>query len=161
MNCNLSKNFSKQVCKKSVGEARFSLILPKKDNSNHPIKVRVIKKYIEKVNGIFGGSTTIPTTKGCYVDNGKLQCESGLEITGVLDFDSKYDKKLRKFNSTQRIARIKSDYAKLKKVAKEAGNELGQDSIMVVSDFINDASFVEGQWKKKINHSLIGKREIF
>lgn len=163
MNCNIKKNQNKRQCiaRKNVGEARFSLILPKNDNSGKPIKLKVLNKYIQKVNDVFGGSTTVPTTKGCYVDKDVLMCENGFEVTAVRDFESKYDKSLRKLNSNQRINRIKKDYSELKKVAKEAGKELGQDSVMVVSDYINDASFISGKWLKGLPKSKLGNKEIF
>ena len=161
VNCSLRKNLNKIYCKKSVGEAEFSIVLPKKDNSGRPIRPKILKKYIGEVNKIFGGSTTLPITKGCYFDKNKLQCENGFKISGVLDFNSKYNKSLSKLNAYERKIRISTDYARLRRVARMAGKELGQDSIMIMSDSINDASFVPGTWKKKIQKSKTGKREIF
>ena len=161
INCNLKKNLNNKTCKKAVGEAEFSVVLPKSDNSGNPIKKATLKKYINRMNRVFGGSTTIPTTKGCYFDNKKFFCENGLKIVGVRDFDSKYAPQLKKLNAVERKKMLKKDYKEVKKIGKDAGNELGQDSVMVVSNFINDATFVPGTFKKEVKKGKRGKKEIF
>lgn len=159
MNCSLKKNKNRKSCK-DVGEAEFRMVIPKNDNSGKPIKLKVLNKYIGKVNKIFGGSTTIPTTKGCYVDKNKLYCENGFLISGVRDFDSKYND-LSNLSAKQRRAKLNSDYNQLKRLAKQAGKELGQDSIFIESDYINDASFIPGTWTQSLPKSKLGNKEIF
>ena len=58
INCNLKQNADLDVCKKSVGEAHFTMILPKADNSGNKIKPSRYGKYVDKINNRFGGCTT-------------------------------------------------------------------------------------------------------
>jgi len=161
IDCSKKQNFKNKVCLRAVGEAQFSIVIPKNDNSGKPIKKTILRKYINRVNDVFGGSTTVPTTKGCFFDKKKFFCEDGLQITGVRDFDTKYNKKLKKLNSLQRKKKMSNDYKKMRKIGKEAAKQLGQDSVMVIHDSIADASFVPGRFKSKLRKSKIGREVIF
>lgn len=165
MNCDLKRNRNKAVCKKSVGEAEFKIILPKYDNSGRPIKHKILSKYISKMNKRFGGTTTTPTVKGCYSfkQNGKdvFQCEKNLQIMAVRDFETPYNRDLRKKNANQRRKLLKQDYSFMQGLAKYAGKELGQESVFVESDYINDASILKGRKSNKLRRNkLEGKKAI-
>ena len=161
VNCDLKKNERNKICLKQVGEAIFSIIIPKSDNSNNSINQKSVKKYVNKINSEFGGSTTKPVTLGCWSDEKreKLQCETGTHVSGYVDFDSPYDAELNKMNVSQRKANLQKSYKFMKKVAKEMANEFGQDSIPVIYDNVRDISFIQGTWKKKLNKKyLSGKK---
>ncbi len=119
IDCSLKKNKNNLKCKrllKPLREGEFSIVIPKNDNSGRPIKTKKIQSYINQVNGIFGGSTTIPVTKGCYVENKKFVCEDGIRITANRDFNGKYSKSaFKKMNSTQRQKQLLTDYKKMQK----------------------------------------------
>ena len=102
INCNLKKNANLEICKKRVGEAHFTIILPKADNSGNKIRPSKYGKYVKKINSRFGGSTTKPITLGCWEDKerDKLVCEEGLAIETVLDFDSTPE--LKKLDAIER-----------------------------------------------------------
>ena len=160
MECNLKKNWNKPSCKKQVGEAHFTIILPKADNSGDKIKPKVFSKYVDKINKNFGGSTTKPKTLGCWVDEtrGKLNCEAGLAIETFRDFDSSQE--MKKLNSEERKKVLKKDYAFMRRLAKASALELGQDSVPVIFDNITDVSLNKGKWKEKINKKkLTGKKQ--
>lgn len=163
MDCTLKKNFSKPSCIKDVGEAEFKMVIPKNDNSGKPIKHKILSKYISKINGRFGGSTTIPTVKGCYStkegNKNVFFCERNFEITAVRDFQTPYNRELRKLNSKQRLKRLSEDYKFMKSLARKAGQELGQDSIFIESDYINDASFIKGNFSKKVRKKKLESKK--
>jgi len=159
INCNLKKNKNSNVCKKAVGEAHFTMILPKADNSGNKIKPSQFNKYVDKINNRFGGSTTKPIVLGCWKDEkrNKLQCEPGLAVETFSDFDS--SPKLSKLNAIQRKEKLNSDFKFMNKLAKESANEFGQDSVPVIFDNISDATLNKGKWKKEIEKSkLTGKK---
>jgi hypothetical protein len=159
MDCNLKKNWAKPVCKKRVGEAHFTIILPKADNSGNKIKPSVFSKYVNKINRHFGGSTTKPKTLGCWVDEKrkKLQCETGFSVETFRDFD--IDPDLKKLNSDERKKILQKDYAFMRRLAKQSANELGQDSVPVIFDNISDVSLNKGEWKKSISKKKLTKKK--
>jgi len=159
MDCKLKKNWRKSSCKKAVGEAHFTIILPKADNSGTKIKPSVFSKYVDKINRNFGGSTTKPKTLGCWVDEkrGKLNCEQGFSIESWRDFD--IDPELKKLNSEERKKILQKDYAFMRKIARESAKEFGQDSVPVIFDNIADVSLNKGKWRKSIEKKkLTGKK---
>jgi len=158
LDCNLKKNAKLKECKARVGEAHFTMILPKADNSGRKIKPSIHKKQINKVNKHFGGSTIKPITLGCWRDEErkKLQCESGYAVETFRDFDS--DPKMKKLDAIERRKVLKKDHTKMKLIAKSVAKEYGQDSVPVIYDNITDVSLVKGEWKPKINRSKTGKK---
>jgi len=162
IDCSLKKNAHLEKCKRAVGEARFSLILPKRDNSGRPIKTKLLNKYIKGMNNIFGGSSTLPRIEGCYIDKkGKAFCEQNIEIIGVRDFESPYDKSLRKLNSREREKKLNKDWVEVKKLGKKARKEFGQESVLLINDKINDATIYKGKGYKKISNKKIAREIIF
>jgi len=165
IDCSLKKNARNKKClrkRKSIGEGEFYMIIPKNDNSGKAIRPKKIQSYIKQVNGIFGGSTTIPVTKGCYVENNTFFCEEGVKITANRDFNGKYaSDKFKKMSTAQRTRQLNKDYKDLKQIAKKSAKELGQDSIMVSYDKIVDVSFMGDNYKKRLPQKLIGKKKIF
>ena len=155
INCNLKKNRNTTACKRKVGEGIFSIIIPKADNQNNKIKHSVIKKHINKLNKHFGGSTTTPTTLGCWRDEKRknMICETGLKVISYRDFEGS------KLDSTERKSKLDSDYKFIKQVAKVMGKELGQDSIATTYDNVRDVSFVPGEWKDKMPKSKVYNRK--
>ncbi len=160
IDCTLKKNKNKKSCKKAVGEAHFTIILPKADNSGNKIKPKQFNKYVDQMNRRFGGSTTKPITLGCWIDpnrKNKLTCETGLAIESFVDFDS--DPKLKKLDAEKRKAKMNNDYKFMQKLAKESAKDFGQDSVPVIFDNISDVSLNKGKFKKKIARSkLTGKK---
>lgn len=160
VNCDLKKNRNKESCKRQAGEARFEILLPKRDNSGRKINVNRYKKYIGNFNNNFGGSTLIPSSLGCWIDKerNKIQCEEGFILTAFRDFDS--DPRLKKLNFSQRRRKLDSDFKKVKELARKAGREFGQAEIAVIYDNINNADLVKGKWMEKINDRKI-KENLF
>ncbi len=160
INCDLKKNFNNLKCKKAVGEAHFTMILPKADNSGNKIRPIKFNKYLDKINRRFGGSTTKPITLGCWKDENrnKLQCESGFAVETFRDFDSEIE--LEKLNVPGRRKKLKSDFDFMNKLAKEAATDFGQDSVPVIFDNISDAKLNKGVWKKKIAESKLTGRKV-
>jgi hypothetical protein len=158
INCDLKKNWNRKVCKKSVGEAHFTIIYPKADNSNNKINQTEFNKYVNKINSRFGGSTTKPITLGCWIDEkrNKLNCESGFAVETFRDFDSG----MKKLNVIERKKQLEKDYKFLRKIAKDSAIDFGQDSIPVIFDNISDVSLNKGKWLKKINKSKLTGTKI-
>ncbi len=159
VNCNLKKNANLEVCKKQVGEAHFTMILPKADNSGNKIKPSQYNKYIKRVNARFGGSTTKPITLGCWEDEKrkKLQCEEGFAIETFRDFDS--SKELEKLDAIERKKKMNQDFKFMNKLAEQSAEDFGQDSIPVIFDNIQDAKLNKGEWREKLVKSkLTGKK---
>ncbi len=158
LNCDLKKNSNKKECKSRVGEAHFTMILPKADNSGRRIKPNIHKKYINRVNEHFGGSTVKPITLGCWKDGKRrrLQCETGYAVETFRDFDS--SSQTKKLNSVQRKDVLKKDHAKMKSIAKSAAKEYGQDSVPVIYDNISDVTLVKGKWRPQISSSKTGNK---
>jgi len=159
MDCKLKKNWGNDSCKKAVGEAHFTIILPKADNSGNKISPSSFVKHISKINDRFGGSTTKPITLGCWRDEkrNKLQCEAGLAVESWRDFDS--DEKMSRLNSYERKRQLEKDFDFMNRVAKDSANEFGQDSVPVIFDNITDAKLNKGRWKQRIDDSkLTGKK---
>jgi len=160
MNCEKKENWNKRVCKKAVGEAHFTIIFPKADNSNNKIKPSEFFPYIDKINNRFGGSTTKPITLGCWEDKERksLQCESGFAVETWRDFD--VDSKLIKKDASERKKILKKDYNFMKKLARESARDFGQDSVPVVFDNVSDVSLNKGVWVKKLNKNKITGKKI-
>src|SRR3990167_7247940 len=70
LNCSLKKNKNNSLFKRKIktGEAIFSVIMPKRDNSGQKINNKLYQKYISKINNRFGGATTMPSVLGCFVN---------------------------------------------------------------------------------------------
>ncbi len=160
VNCNLKKNANLDICKKQVGESHFTIILPKADNSGNKIKPSRYGKYVDKINTRFGGSTTKPITLGCWKDEerDKLQCESGIAIETVLDFDSTPE--LKKLNATERKKRMNQDFKFMNKIAEKSANEFGQDSVPVIFDNVRDVKFNKGEWRKELVKSKLTGEKV-
>ena len=159
INCNLKQNAELDVCKKSVGEAHFTIILPKADNSSNKIKPSKYNKYIKKINARFGGSTTKPLTLGCWMDEERnnLSCEEGVAIETWRDFDS--NPELEKLNSIERTNKMNQDFKFMNKLAKQSAKDFGQDSVPVIFDNIRDAKLNKGEWRQELAKSkLTGKK---
>lgn len=157
IDCSKKQNWKNKKCKAQVGEALFTIVLPKADNSKNKIRPSSYNKYVKKINRRFGGSTTKPITLGCEIRNNKIQCESGLAIETWLDFDS--NPELKKLNSQERKEKLKKDYKFLRELAKQSAKDFGQDSVPVIFDNITDVSLNKGIWKKRIEKSkLTGKK---
>lgn len=157
INCDLPKNAKTKQCKARVGEAHFTMILPKADNSGRKINASIQKKHINKVNDHFGGSTVKPITLGCWHDKerGKMQCETGLAVETFRDFDS--DPEMKKLDAIQRKQQLQRDYSKMRSIAKSAAKEYGQASVPVIYDNISDVTLVEGRWSESISSSKTGE----
>lgn len=159
IDCSLKKNRRNKKCLRQVGEAIFSIIIPKADNSRNKINPSKFNKYISKINKRFGGSTTNPITLGCWVDKKRkeLTCESGIVIKAWRDFDS--DPSLLSLDMDERVRKLKSDFRFMNRLAKESAVDFGQDSIPVIFDNVSDIKLNKGIWKKSINKSkLTGKK---
>ena len=172
IDCRLKKNKNNSKCKKvkkikcNIGEARMSLILPKRDNSGRPIKAKYHQEYIQKMNDIFGGTSTIPRIEGCVFDEkGKFQCEQNIEIIGIRDFQNPYDKiygsDKSMFSCARRKKQLKQDWDAVKKLSQSAKKEFGQESVLAINDKINDAYLSFQKKPKKVPDNRIGKKVIF
>ncbi len=159
INCDLKKNWNRKVCKKSVGEAHFTLIYPKADNSNNKINQTEFNKYVNKINSRFGGSTTKPITLGCWIDEkrNKLNCESGFAVETFRDFDSG----MKKLNVIERKKQLEKDYKFLRKIAKDSAIDFGQESILVQFDNIRDVTFIPGKRIDRLNIKKLRKEDLF
>lgn len=163
VDCSLKKNKFNPICKKKnscdIGESRFSVVLPKRDNSKRPINPKNIQKYIKKMNDVFGGTSTVPRLEGCVYDEGKFQCEQNIEIVGIRDFENPYDKlygeDLSGLSCNKKKQKLKEDWNKVKEIGKEAMKEFGQESILVINDKINDAHFSFDKKPKKAPDNVI------
>jgi len=160
INCNLKQNANLDICKKSVGEAHFTMILPKADNSGNKIKPSRYGKYVDKINTRFGGSTTKPITLGCWKDEekDKIQCESGLAIETFRDFDS--NPELKKLDSIERKKKMNQDFKFMNKLAEKSAKEFGQDSVPIIFDNIKDAKLNKGEWRQKLVKSKLTGEKI-
>lgn len=160
IDCNLEKNKNEFKCKKAVGEAQFTIIFPKADNSGNKINPDSYSKYVDRINSRFGGSTTKPITLGCWRDEkrNKLQCESGFAVETFRDFD--ISEELRKLDAIKRKDKLKEDFDFINAIAKDSAIEFGQDSIPVIFDNITDAKLNKGMWKKSIEKSKLSGKKI-
>jgi len=159
INCNLKQNANLEVCKKQIGEAHFTMILPKADNSGNKIKPSRYGKYVDKINNRFGGSTTKPITLGCWKDEERdqLTCESGLAIETWRDFDS--NPELKKLNSIERKKKMNQDFKFMNKIAENSAKEFGQDSVPIIFDNIKDVKLNKGEWRQKlVKEKLTGEK---
>ena len=159
INCNLKQNANLEVCKKQIGEAHFTMILPKADNSGNKIKPSRYGKYVDKINNRFGGSTTKPITLGCWKDEERdqLTCESGLAIETWRDFDSTHE--LKNLNSIERKKKMNQDFKFMNKIAENSAKEFGQDSVPIIFDNIKDVKLNKGEWRQKlVKEKLTGEK---
>ena len=122
-------------------EREFTIIIPHSDNDGHTISTDVAKRYARSMSKHFGGVTVIPHVLGCFVnDKNKLQCEENTMLTAARD-------------STDKI-QFSKDRLFMAQLAKRAGEELGQESIMWNEDIIKDVDFIEGSYKKSLPYKL-------
>lgn len=157
INCNLKKNLRLDACKRRAGEGHFTMILPKADNSGRKIKPQVYKKYINRINKNFGGSTIKPITLGCWRDEKRkrMQCETGFAVETFRDFESSG---LSDLNSSQRTKKLEQDHKFMQKVGRDVAKELGQDSVPVIYDNISEVSLEKGEFKKRIANNKVRGR---
>lgn len=137
-----------------MNEAQFSIVLPKRDNSERPIKKSVHQKYAKDMSNHFGGVTIQPAVLGCYIGgNKKLQCEENVVLSSARD--------CKGMKPNVCSATINQDYTFIKKTGKKAARQLGQESIKVDSEVLNDVSFQEGTKKDSISPKLQRKYDYF
>ena len=145
LNCSLKKNKNNSLCKRKIksGEAIFSVIMPKRDNSGQKINNKLYQKYISKINNRFGGSTTMPSVLGCFVNeqSGRTECEANIRIDAVRDFENPFDDRSN-LSISERKELLKEDFKFMKKIAKHSGDEFGQTAMLVIKDDIDDASLI-------------------
>ena len=151
---------------KPITERTWQIVIPTKDNSGYPIRRDVFNKYIESLSSHFGG-VTITDGYGCYVDNNKkLVCEPNKVVLASRDFQNPYDEspdiiKFKTLCNTEdkmktdeciRLANsiLKRDVEFMKNFAKQVGNELGQETIFVFEDIVQDVSFIKGRKKESL-----------
>lgn len=147
-------NAKKEACLKAVGEGSYSLTLPKRDNSGQKIDNKLHMRYINRMNKRFGGTTTRPRALGCFINQrGKSECEENIVIESVRDFDASKD--LQRLDSIERMKKLRDDFRFVKDLGKDAGEQFGQESIMVQFDRIQDATFIGGQRKSKLSSDKI------
>lgn len=152
--CTAKENQDKQECKDLIGEGEFRLTLPLFDNSEQRINPKLHQEFIGKVNNHFGGSTSW-RVGGCVINEKKdLQCEGNVTITAIRDFQNPYDNRDH-LNYNERKKVLQDDYEELKKIAREAGQIFGQESIITAFDNIKDASFLLGKRKQKLAKNLV------
>lgn len=159
IDCSLKRNRNKQVCKtrkKSIGEAEFSVILPKRDNSGQKINNRLYQKYISKMNKRFGGSTINPNLMGCFKnkDTKRIECETNLKVSSIRDFENPFDDKSH-LTDPQKKRLLDEDFKFLKKLSKEAGDEFGQTAMLTIRNNIDDASLILTKRKVKLRPNKI------
>ncbi|RLI84765.1 hypothetical protein DRP07_00180 [Archaeoglobales archaeon] len=123
-------------------DRQFTIVVPKYSNAGERIDTSFAKKFSLRMAEEFGGVTVHPTVLGCWEArrDGKpvLECEENLLITSAVDSSNMSKDELerkRKF---------------VERLAKEIGNELGQESVMVVEDLIDRVEFVEGHYRKSL-----------
>lgn len=158
IDCDLKKNWGKNLCKKAVGEGKYSIVLPKFDNSGKRINSSVHKKYVRRMNERFFGSTTNPNVLGCFESSDKrigTRCESNIIINSVRDFEG------GDLNSNQRKRKLKEDFNFMKKLGKQAGKEFGQESVLVQFDNVRDVTFVPGRRVNKLSSKKLRKEDLF
>ena len=123
-------------------ESEYSITLPKYDNSGRHVKPTILKKYAIKMAERFGGVSVNPSVLGCWVNDGKLQCEENIKLTSAVDSpDQEVHKEALLF---------------VKSLAKQAGRDTGQDSIFVTDDALNDVLFVKGKYSPALPSSKTG-----
>lgn len=152
INCNLDRNRNNPTCRKErVGEASFSVILPKRDNSGMKINNSLYQKYISKMNRRFGGTSTYPSVLGCFRNKKtkKTECETNFEIKSLRDFENPFNDKSG-LTPRERKGLLRRDYGFMKRLAKDAGDEFGQTAMLIIRDDINDASLIFTKRKKRL-----------
>jgi len=137
-----------------MNEAQFSIVLPKRDNSDRPISKKVHQRYAKQMSNHFGGVTIQPAVLGCYVGgNKKLQCEENVVLQSARDCMGMKNKICKNT--------ITSDYSFIKKMGKSAAKQLGQESVKVDSEVLNDVSFQQGIKEKGVSQKLVRKYDYF
>ena len=127
-------------------EREFKVILPKYDNEGHRINTDELKSDALKMARHFGGVTVLPSILGCYETNGELQCEENMMLLSVRD------------SSDEGI--MKKDRGFINSLAKDIGKRLGQESVFVEEDIIQDVSFVAGVRKESVP-KIIREKDFF
>jgi len=123
-----------------VSDRSFSITVPKYDNSGKKIPNRYFQKYVEKMSGHFGGVTVFPTVQGHWIGEGRSFVDKNYVLSASRDYD---------LISNQSEA-LKKDKKFIKELAKVVGVELGQASIFVETDLLDDVSFIRGRFREKL-----------
>lgn len=154
IDCSKKENWSKKYCKQKVGEGEFSMILPKKDNAGNRINPKIHEKVINDMNEQFGGTTTSPVALGCFKseETGDFDCEENIKVSADRIF---FDENK---NAKERSQELKSDFRWLKKKAKQVANKLGQESVIVDFDRMNDVDLIEGNRKGELSKDKIKEK---
>lgn len=123
-----------------IDDIKYSIIIPKYDNSGRKIKPEVIESKVKKMAQHFGGVTVIPSVLGCWEDeDGKLVCEENAEIYSIRNTEGQEDKMKIRLHDLDFVFDL----------AKEIGNELGQASVMI-SNAKTEMAFVSGKYKENL-----------
>ncbi|MCD6467803.1 MAG: hypothetical protein J7L32_00605 [Thermoplasmata archaeon] len=128
---------------KEINDIKYSIIVPKYDNSGRKIRVDKIAEKVKKMARHFGGVTVIPSVLGCWEDDsGKLVCEENAEIYSIRDID--------KNEKPSQISKIRNEDTNfIVKLGEEIGKDLGQ-AVVMVSNARTEMSFVSGEYKDSI-----------
>jgi len=125
----------------NINDIKYSLILPKYDNSGNKIKPEVLADKVKRMAEHFGGVTVIPSVLGCWKDEerGELVCEENAEVYAI-----------RNSEDSENITKTRlEDLDFIYDLAKEVGNDFGQASIMI-SNARTEMSFVSGEYKENL-----------
>jgi len=117
-------------------------ILPTRDNAGRPIKQDIIDRYILRIANLTGGVTVARNTFGCGLTKGVMKCEDNTVIT-----------------TTMKEADFPTKKEKLDEIAKDAGIELGQESIFLASSKAG-VEFIEGRKREELPEEKLRKIRV-
>lgn len=126
-----------------INDMKYSIIIPKYDNSGRKIKTEKIAEKVKKMAKQFGGVTVIPSILGCWEnEKGNLVCEENAEIYSIRDIDGN-------IKPSERQIIINNDLDFILTLGEEIGRDLGQAAVLV-SNARTETTFVSGEYKDTI-----------
>ncbi len=157
-------------------EPEFSIMIPAYDNSRRKIRPKHFKKYIDRLNNRFGGSTVTANTLGCFVNPDtkppKVECEKNHKIRIARDWDSPFIKTIedRAFEPRETATEpekkaamawqrqiIEEDWDFVRKVARDIGEEFGQTGVFADFALLEEVSTIPGRRQEKLGDSKVFK----
>ena len=131
-----------------VNDRKYSIIIPKWDNSGRKIRVEILERIVKKMANHFGGATLIPSVLGCWVDEkrNKLVCEENAELFAIRDSETSP----LPWNEQKRV-----DEEFVRNLAKEVADELGQSAVMI-TEGIQEVKFVQGRYREELPEKKVG-----
>ena len=133
-------------------ERKFTLIVPRQDNLNTPIKKEYLEYVATQMIDQFGG-VTVFESNGCFRPEGakgqqeEIMCDNNLVLEAVMGVDENSD--------TTAWKQVDEAVTWMKQLAKKVADDLGQVSVFTSAETDARTEFVRGEYSLEADSEFL------